>query len=168
MKIELQRTIKYYYLRFIRLRGEPSVLARGVAIGAFIGITPTIPFHTVLALFLALVLRGSKLAALLTSIVISNPLTFFLKYYLSWQVGNWFTTKKHSWGEVATLMNSIVSGSNYGETLTALGHIGINTLIILIGGGIILALPIAIAFYFLSYRLFCSIQKKRQAKRMLI
>jgi len=167
MKIEPHRTIRYYYLRFIRLRGEPSVLARGVAIGTFIGITPTIPFHTVLTLFFAFIFRGSKIAALLATFIISNPVTFFPQYYLSWQIGNWIATGKHSWEEVATLIESIVNGGNFVETLTALGHIGINTLAILIGGGIILALPFTIIFYFLSYRLFCTIQKKRLEKKML-
>ena len=83
MKIEPRRASRYYYLKFIRLRGNPGVLARGVAVGTFVGITPTIPFHTVLALFLAFILRGSKIAALLTSVLISNPLTFLLQYYLS-------------------------------------------------------------------------------------
>ena len=51
MKIDLQRTFKFYYLKFVRLQGAPSVLARGVAVGTFIAVTPTIPFHVVLALF---------------------------------------------------------------------------------------------------------------------
>ena len=142
-------------------------MARGVAIGTFIGITPTIPFHTVLTLLFAFILRGSKIAALLATIIVSNPVTFFPQYYVSWQIGNWLTSGRHSWEEVATLIESIVNGSNYAETLTALGHIGINSLIILIGGGIILALPFTIAFYFLSYHLFCSIQKKRLEKKKL-
>lgn len=167
MKIEPQRTIRYLYLRFIRLRGEPSVLARGVAIGTFIGITPTIPFHTVLTLLFAFLLRGSKIAALLATFIVSNPITFFPQYYLSWQIGNWFSPGKHSWEEVSTLIESIANGSNYAETLTALGHIGINSLSILIGGGIILALPFTMAFYFISFHLFCSIQKKRLEKKKL-
>ena len=81
MKFQPLRASKYYYLRFIRLRGKPSVLARGVAVGIFIGITPTIPFHTILALIFAYVLRGSKIAALLATFLVSNPLTFFLQYY---------------------------------------------------------------------------------------
>jgi uncharacterized protein (DUF2062 family) len=83
MKFQPGRTAKYYYLRFLRLRGKPGELARGVAIGIFVGITPTIPFHTILALILAMILRGSKIAALLATVLVSNPLTFVSqKYYL--------------------------------------------------------------------------------------
>jgi uncharacterized protein (DUF2062 family) len=167
MKIEPHRTIRYLYLRFIRLRGEPSVLARGVAIGTFIGITPTIPFHTVLTLLFAFIFRGSKIAALLAAVIVSNPVTFFPQYYASWQIGNWLTAGKHSWAEVSALIESIVKGNNYSDTLAALGHIGIKSLMVLLGGGIILALPFTLAFYFLSYRVFCSIQKKRLEKKKL-
>jgi uncharacterized protein (DUF2062 family) len=167
MKIEPQRTIRYYYLKFIRLKGDPCTLARGVAVGTFIGITPTIPFHTVMALALALVLRGSKVAALLATFIVSNPLTFFPQYYFSWQIGNWLTPGKHSWEEVSILIDAILQGGNFGETLAALGKIGINSLAILLGGGIILAVPFTIGFYFLSYWIFYSIQKKRLEKKKL-
>lgn len=167
MKIEPIRAIKYFYLKFIRLKGDPATLARGVAVGTFIGITPTIPFHTVLTLSLALLLRGSKIAALLASVMVSNPLTFLPQYYFSWQLGNWLTPGKHSWEEVSILINAILNDGNFGETLAALGKMGMTSLVILIGGGIILAIPFTIAFYFLSYWLFSSIRKKRLEKQEL-
>ena len=60
-----------------------------------------------------------------------------------------------------------MNGGNFGETLMALGKIGVNSLAILIGGGIILALPFTIIFYILSYQLFRSIQRKRLEKMVL-
>jgi uncharacterized protein (DUF2062 family) len=167
MKIEPQRTIRYYYLKFIRLKGDPSSLARGVAVGTFIGITPTIPFHTVMTLALAFLFRGSKVAALLASVIVSNPLTFFPQYYFSWQIGNWLTPGKHSWDEVSVLIDAILKDGKFSETLAAFGKIGINSLLILIGGGIILAIPFTIGFYFLSYWLFRSIRNKRREKKIL-
>ncbi|KPK00581.1 MAG: hypothetical protein AMJ60_00510 [Desulfobacterales bacterium SG8_35] len=167
MKLEPRRAARYYYLRFIRLKGHPSVLARGVAVGTFIGITPTIPFHTILALIFAFIFRGSKIAALLSTIVVSNPITLLPLYYLSWQIGNWLLPGKHSWDDVSELINLVVSGSGYKETLEALSHVGINSLTVLIGGGIVLALPFTIVFYCLSYKIFSSIQKKRLEKKVL-
>jgi len=167
MKLKPRRAARYYYLRFIRLKGHPRVLARGVAIGTFIGITPTIPFHTILALLLAFILRGSKVAALLSTIIVSNPVTLLPQYYISWQVGNLLTPGKHSWEEVSSLIESVIDGGRFGETLAALGEIGIDSLMILLGGGIIVALPFTVAFYFLSYILFRSIQKKRLEKKVL-
>jgi len=167
MKLEPRRAARYYYLRFIRLKGHPSVLARGVAVGTFIGITPTIPFHTILSLILAFFLRGSKVAALISTIVVSNPITILPQYYLSWQIGNWLTPGKHSWEEVSLLFDTIKNGPNYSETLLAFGTIGIDSLMILLGGGIVLALPFTFIFYCLSYFFFSSIQKKRLEKKAL-
>ena len=167
MKLEPRRAARYYYLRFIRLKGHPSVLARGVAIGTFIGITPTIPFHTILALIFAIVLRGSKVAALLSTITVSNQIHILPQYYLSWIVGNWLIPGKHSWDEVAVLIDAVLNGGRFKETISALGEIGFDSLVILLTGGVILALPFTFAFYCLSYMFFRSFQKKRLEKKVL-
>ena len=167
MKIEPKRTLRYYYLKFIRLKGEPDVLARGVAIGTFIGVTPTIPFHTVLTLALALLLRGSKVAALLATFIVSNPLTFLPQYYLSWQIGNWLLPGKHSWEDVSGLINLIGSGAKTSEILAAFNHVSTNSLTVLIVGGIVLAIPFTVIFYCLSYNFFRGMQKKRLEKSVL-
>jgi len=167
MKLEPGRAARYFYLRFIRLKGDPSVLARGVAVGTFIGITPTIPLHSIMALFLSFILRGSKVAALLATFIISNPLTFFPQYYLSWQIGNWLLPGKHSWEDVSELINLVVTGAKFNETLAAFSHVGTNSLTVLILGGIVLAIPFTFVFYCLSYMLFSSIQKKRLEKKIL-
>jgi len=167
MNLDPRRTAKYYYLQFIRLKGEPGVLARGIAVGTFIGITPTIPFHTILALAFAFVFRGSKVAALLATVVVSNPLTFFPQYYLSWQIGNWLLPGKHSWEDVSELINLVTTGAKYQETLAALSHVGINSLSVLIVGGIILAIPLTIVFYCMAYTFFSTLHKKRLEKKTL-
>ena len=167
MKIEPGRAARYYYLRFVRLRGHPGVLARGIAVGTFIGITPTIPFHTILALFFAFILRGSKIAALLATFFVSNPFTFVPQYYLSWKIGNWLTPGQHSWEEVSSLIEAIVNGGKFGETLGALAEIGLDSFMILVGGGIILAIPFTLVLYILSYLFFSSIHKKRLEKHVL-
>ena len=167
MKFQPLRATKYYYLRFIRLRGQPSVLARGVAVGIFVGITPTIPFHAILALILAFVMRGSKVAALLSTVLVSNPLTFVPQYYLSFQIGNWLTPGKISWEKMTELMEALSSGANFSESLTALGHMGLEALIVILIGGSILALPFTVASYILSFLFFRKLQQKRREKHIL-
>jgi uncharacterized protein (DUF2062 family) len=167
MKFEPGRTIRYYYLRFIRLQGDPKVIARGVAIGTFIGITPTIPLHTISAIVLALLLRGSKIAALLFTVIASNPLTFFFQYYFSWRLGNWLTFKNLSWAEISSVFKLISTHGSFQQTLLALGGLGQDALCILLLGGVVLALPLALLAYFLSYTFFSLLQKKRMAKKSL-
>ena len=81
---------RYWWREFWRqlreLRGKPHEIALGMAIGVFVAITPTIPFHTVLAVSLAALVRGSKLAAAL-GVWVSNPLTIPIFYYGSYRLG---------------------------------------------------------------------------------
>jgi uncharacterized protein (DUF2062 family) len=162
MKLEPRRTIRYYYLRIIRLRGDPHVLARGVAIGIFVGITPTIPFHTILAIVLAFILRSSKIAALLFTVIVSNPITFFFQYYFSWRLGNWLTFKDLSWEKIQAILDLLSANTGFRETVIALSGLGQDTLIVLLVGGMTLALPFTLVGYLLAYLFFCRLQKNKK------
>lgn len=80
------RQIKLNLLRFLRLRGAPDEIAKGVALGIFIGLTPTFGFQIVLALFFAWLLKENKLAALV-GIWITNPVTAPFIYALEYESG---------------------------------------------------------------------------------
>ena len=71
---------------FKNIDGDPDYVARGLAIGVFVGITPTIPFQTALAVALAALCRGSKPAAVL-GIWSGNPVTMPLLYAGSYKLG---------------------------------------------------------------------------------
>ena len=167
LKLEPQRTLRYYYLKFIRLNGEPVEIARGVGIGLFIGITPTIPLHTVLILFFTLVSRSSKIAGLLASVVVSNPLTIPPTYYFSWKLGAWLTGTHISWPHIKSVMNMVLSDAGFVERMTAVAHLGSEALVTLLLGGFLLALPTGVAGYFLTYRFFDAIQRKKRQKHIL-
>ena len=162
MKFDPFRTIRYYWLKFIRLQGDPHVLARGVAIGIFIGVTPTIPFHTILAIALALMLRGSKIAALLFTVIVSNPFTFFFQYYFSWRIGTLLTFKDLSWGKVCSVLNLIAANAGLRDTVMALSGLGLDAISVMLVGGIVLALPFSLVGYLLSYLFFALWQKKKK------
>ena len=78
----LKKRFRNFYERFISLQGEPAQVAAGLAIGVFVGVTPTIPFHTAIIVLLCLLFRQNITAAYLGSLIISNPLTVPL-FYLS-------------------------------------------------------------------------------------
>ena len=84
--MNLHRKIRYVYLRFRRLKGDPQKIALGMALGVFIGVTPTIPFHTILALALSYVFRISRVAAIM-GVWVSNPITIPPLYYCSFIIG---------------------------------------------------------------------------------
>jgi uncharacterized protein len=164
LKLIPQRTARYYYLRFLRLQDNPRVLARGVAIGLFIGGTPTMPFHTILTLLLAVILRGSKLAALIAGFVITNPLTVFPIYFLCWWLGSLLTGSDLCWEQIDMVLSSIYDGGGFRETLYLAGKLGQEAVLVMLVGGITLAAPIAFIGYVLSLRFFTAMHEKRLRK----
>ena len=84
----LYRTGRYLYLRFVRLRGSPEEVARGMALGIFIGMTPTMGIQMPIALFFAMILRENKIAAVL-GVWISNPMTVIPIYTFNFQIGKY-------------------------------------------------------------------------------
>ncbi|MCJ7602944.1 MAG: DUF2062 domain-containing protein [Desulfobulbaceae bacterium] len=160
-----RRFFRYYYLRFIRLQGDPKEIARGIALGIFIGITPTIPLHTLLILLLAIFCRASKLAGLLASCVVSNPLTFFFQYYLSWRIGTWLTPYELSWEIIHDIMAVISGHTAFEKTLAELSKLGWEAIAVMLVGGAVLALPFAVSGYFLSLYFYKSLRRRRFRQR---
>lgn len=166
MKWDLRRTARYYYLRFKRLQGTPYSLAMGAALGISIGITPTLPLHTVLIVGTTLLLRVNTIAALIAATVVSNPLTFAAQYYLCWKIGDMLLPHRLTWERLQHVL-ALLKDAGFVEGIKILSHLSIDALLVMLTGGFILAVPLGIATYFLSYRFFDHIQKKRRQKHLL-
>ncbi len=164
--IDPRRITKYFYLRFIRLQGDPEFLARGTALGVFIGITPTIPLHTVLALTISYIFRASRIAALLATVAVSNPITFFFQYHFSWRIGTWLTGSDLSWDQINAVLEILISHSGCKAGISALGSLGWSTIIALVLGGCLLAAPFALISYIFSRRFFSIIKDKREKRKL--
>lgn len=167
IKYQPRRLARYYYLRFLRLKGDPGSIARGVALGLYIGVTPTIPLHTILIISLSLPLRANAIAGVMAAAVISNPLTFFQQYYFSWLIGAWLLPGDLSWDRVKTLTDAIGQNTPFAETMKLIGQLGFETVSTLVAGGCILALPFAVAGYFFTLRFFQKVREKRREKHVL-
>jgi uncharacterized protein (TIGR03546 family) len=143
-----RRTVRYYWLKFRRLQGSPQKLAWGMALGVFIGITPTMPFHTVAALALAAILRVSPVTAYL-GIWVMNPITMAPLYILAYKVGAMLLHQ----GNPLRLPEIY----NYHTLVKLLWRGGLALQV----GGVIIALPPAILSYFLTLWL---VQRYRRQK----
>jgi uncharacterized protein (DUF2062 family) len=154
------RTVRYQWLRLVRLRGDPFVLARGIAIGTFIGLTPTIPFHTILIIFFCAVGRGNLVAGLIVSLLVSNPLTIPLQYYISWKVGTILTGSSLSWEHVKYLMGLARDVSMF-EAVKLIYINSFRSMVSVLLGGIVFSLPFAITSYFSARYLYVRRQKRR-------
>jgi uncharacterized protein (DUF2062 family) len=82
------------FVRFVRLRGLPVEIARGMALGIFIGMTPTFGFQMAIAIFFAYLLRENRLAAVL-GVWITNPVTAPFIYAAEYEAGRLILGLEH-------------------------------------------------------------------------
>src|SRR5579872_738274 len=70
-----------------------ETIARGVAAGLSAAMIPFMPFQTIIAIVLAIILRGNLFIAFMASWA-SNPLTIVPIIYLIYSVGDWLLGEK--------------------------------------------------------------------------
>ena len=81
-----KRHFRLIYLKFLRLRGKPEVVAKGLAVGVFAGCFPFLGLQSLIGVFLATLFRGSKVAAIAAT-WISNPLTYVPIFVFNYKLG---------------------------------------------------------------------------------
>lgn len=81
------RTFKYLYLRMVRGSGSPEYIARGWALGMFVGCVVPVFCQLIVAIPLSFPLRGSKIGAALGTFITTPPTAIFIYPVLIW-VGN--------------------------------------------------------------------------------
>lgn len=144
----IKRRTREFYKRFISLKGEPRDIAMGMAIGVFIGATPTIPFHTAMIIAIGVLFKQNITAGYLGSWLISNPVTIPLFYFMQYELGSivlgW---QKSPW-----------SLGDY--SLESIMNLGWHILFPLFTGGIITAPFFAVPAYFLTRRLVVVYRKR--------
>jgi uncharacterized protein len=149
----LKRIFRYHWLKFLRLQEDPRKIAGGMALGVFIGITPTIPFHMVGALTLAALLRLSPVTAII-GIQVGNPLTVPALYLGAYKVGRFLLHR----GKPLVFPETF----SFKAWLDVLWQGGIALQV----GGVILAIPPAIAAYFLTLWGVRRYQRRKTAKAL--
>jgi len=165
--MNLSRLQKFYYLKFLRIKGDPKSIAWGSFIGAFIGTMPVMPFHTVGIIAICMLTRNSTMAGLLASLAISNPFTYIPIYYACLKVGNFLTPYEMSWTKIHAILDILISGNEFKESVTLISHLGSEIIIVMLTGGFILALPTAVFCYFFTLNLFIKIREKRRQRHIL-
>lgn len=81
------RGLRDYARIVVHQRKAPDAIALGVCIGLFAGLSPLYGLQIIVAFLLALLLRGSKIAAIL-SVWVTNPLTMVPVYSFTYWVGS--------------------------------------------------------------------------------
>ena len=103
----LWRTPRALLRQILALEDTDHSKALGVAVGVFIGMTPTVGIQMILVLLTAALTSRlfyfNRVAALLT-VYISNPLTMVPIYWFNYKVGTWFVTGDANREEFARIL----------------------------------------------------------------
>ncbi|MEI7674081.1 MAG: DUF2062 domain-containing protein [Deltaproteobacteria bacterium] len=146
----LKRQLRSFYEKFISLKGEPAEIAAGLAIGVFVGVTPTIPFHTAIIVLIGLLFRQNITAGYLGAWIVSNPLTVPFLYVSQYELGR----------SLLGMERSRFALPDY--TLGSVTALGWEILLPLLAGGILMAPFFAVPAYFVTRRLITAIRARRK------
>lgn len=134
----IKERIREFYNRFLSLSGSPQDIARAMALGVFIGVTPTIPFHTALVMVSCLAFRQNITAAILGATLVSNPLTIPFLYFAEYELGV----------IVLGMPANPFTVTDYG--IQSILEIGLHILYPLQVGGLLLAALLAVPSYWIT------------------
>lgn len=160
----MSKKLKYYYIKVVRIftrsRNTPESMARGIAVGVFVGLTPSVGFQMLPAILLAFLVKGNKILALLFTYV-SNPITTIPLYALYFYLGN-------------KILPSLV-GARFDKIKDVVVHfsfdklfsVGVESLLVLWAGALVIAIPSGLISYFFFYRNILFFRRRKERKQYL-
>ena len=153
----LQRIIRYCYYRLVRLKGHPQEIARGLGVGVFAGFFPWFGFQIVVAVILAFLVRGNKIAAAMSTWG-SNPFTYVPIFAFNYAVGSWLVEFLGLSADKASFQGNTSSWSDFSV-------MGTEFVIPLFIGCLVVATLVATIVYFSSLRFLFRWRKLQQRKK---
>ena len=96
MAFNLRRKLIHFYVKIVRAEGTPTYIARGWALGMFIGCVIPMSAQLLISIPLSFVLRCSKIGATLGTFI-TNPVTVLFIYPAQCWVGNKIIGGSLSW-----------------------------------------------------------------------
>ena len=151
---KLKRFFSYYKFKLARLPASSYAISAGFACGSMVSFTPLIGFHFVLAVMFAYLLRANYIAALIGTIV-GNPISFPFIWGLIYKVGAFIVDKPE---------DNLRPNINFEIIINQTYDIFIPMLV----GGAVLAIPIWVITYFITYSFVTSFKKAKLKKQKKI
>lgn len=142
------------YERFLKIRGRPREIALGFALGLFVGMTPFMGAHTLIAVPLAALFKWNKISAAV-AVWVTNAFTAPIIYGITYMLGAQLVgaTRQFGFSEI--------------NSWDKLYHLVLNTPEIFWAmsvGGIILGIPLAVMGYYFAYTMVSRYQEKRKKR----
>ena len=130
----LKSKLAALYAKIVKERKSAEFIARGWALGVFIGSVIPFGIQVYIALPLSFLLKGSKIGAV-TGTLISNPLTILFLYPAQCWAGSRLLGKDLSWGAVEEALRGVLLQQDWSSLSQLSGHLVAS----FFAGGLILA-----------------------------
>ncbi len=147
------------YSKIVREKATPEYIARGWAIGMFYGCLIPFGFQLLCSVPTALVLKGSKIGAVLGTLL-TNHFTIFIIYPVQCFVGNRLIGGSVSYAEIENAFQSVLKEQSY-EALLGIGGELVAAFFV---GGALLTLVMTPLTYWGVKKMVEEYQKRRQKK----
>ncbi len=155
----------------LKLRSSPRAIAGGLGVGMFIAFTPTVGIQIILAIIAATLCNVNRPAAI-APVWITNPVTVAPVYTFNYWLGT-FIWPGPPLEEVKTLFVNLGSALtnlsfwDMKDAVLAMVQIGMEILIPLCIGSVVVGIVLGIITYILSLKLLLLFFRRRTQKRLL-
>ena len=156
-----RRLFRYYYNKAVREKGTPEYVARGWAIGMFIGFAMPFGLQLVVSVPLAFLMKGSKLGAIVGTLT-TNHFTIWVIYPFQCWLGSHLIGNPLSFADISSKMEEVIENQDY-ETLFGLGRDIIAAFFI---GGFLLAFISTPICYYLVKNLVIRYRAAKEKRRL--
>ena len=118
----LKEKLSALYDKIVKERKSAEFIARGWALGVFVGSVIPFGIQIYIAVPLSFLLKGSKIGAL-TGTLISNPLTILFLYPAQCWMGSRLLGKDISWDAISEALKGVLTHQDWSSLSQLSGHL---------------------------------------------
>lgn len=157
----LGRITRYYYFKFIRQSGEPEYIARGAALGLFIGMLVPFGFQIAAVIPLAIWFKAAKIPSIVFTFV-TNHFTIWIIYPIQCYVGSWLIFRPLDYDQIVESLENVIEKQSFQE----LFNLGWTVVASFFAGGLLFALMLSIPGYFIALKMIILYRLRKQNKQV--
>jgi len=166
----LRGRFKGFFRKLLQLDDTPERIARGVALGTLIGMTPTVGIQMTLAVIFAAICRANRLAAV-ALVWLSNPVTIVPIYWFDYWFGGlilkpFLNIKPLTWADIEKALS--VKSSGFFGTLwgfvKGLGQITAQAYPVMFFGGFVSGVLLGVFAYIFTLRAVRRYRERKEKK----
>lgn len=144
------RTYKAFFLKMMRSSENPDYLARGVALGLFIGFLVPMGLQIVIVLPLAFLLKAAKIPAVAFTFV-TNHLTVFFIYPVQCWIGSYLMFHPFRYEVLAEQMNGLIDAPDMATFMAEIARLGVQLGASFFLGGLLFGVIAGLFGYLFTY-----------------